>query len=94
MPAGGGVLIWHRDYTRWTWILVAMQSTSQVAVVDLQALQVVRTIDVPPAPHVAEVATVNSWIRQAGRREFVYTVKVCELITHVKRFAKCRNNWL
>jgi uncharacterized protein YecE (DUF72 family) len=33
------------------------------------------------------VATVNSWIRQAGRREFVYTVKVCELITHVKRFA-------
>jgi uncharacterized protein YecE (DUF72 family) len=33
------------------------------------------------------VATVNSWIQQAGRREFVYTVKVCELITHVKRFA-------
>ena len=33
------------------------------------------------------VATVNSWIRQAGRRKFVYTVKVCELITHVKRFA-------
>ncbi len=33
------------------------------------------------------VATVNSWIRQAGRREFVYTVKVCDLITHVKRFA-------
>jgi len=33
------------------WILVAMQSTSQVAVVDLQTLQVARTIDVPPAPH-------------------------------------------
>ncbi len=33
------------------------------------------------------VATVNSWIRQAGRRDFVYTVKVCELITHVKRFS-------
>lgn len=33
------------------WILVAMQSTSQVAVVDLQTSQVVRTIDVPPAPH-------------------------------------------
>jgi len=33
------------------------------------------------------VATVNSWVRQAGRRDFVYTVKVCELITHVKRFA-------
>jgi DNA-binding beta-propeller fold protein YncE len=33
------------------WILVAMQSTSQVAVVDLQRSQVVRTIDVPPAPH-------------------------------------------
>jgi uncharacterized protein YecE (DUF72 family) len=33
------------------------------------------------------VATVESWIRQAGRRQFVYTVKVCELITHVKRFA-------
>ena len=33
------------------------------------------------------VATVESWIRQAGRRPFVYTVKVCELITHIKRFA-------
>jgi uncharacterized protein YecE (DUF72 family) len=32
------------------------------------------------------VANVNGWIRQAGRRRFVYTVKVCELITHVKRF--------
>jgi uncharacterized protein YecE (DUF72 family) len=33
------------------------------------------------------VATVASWIRQAGRRRFVYTVKACEFITHVKRFA-------
>ena len=33
------------------------------------------------------VATVNSWIRQAGIGSFVYTVKVCELITHIKRFA-------
>ena len=33
------------------------------------------------------LATVRSWERQAGRRQFVYTVKVCELITHQKRFA-------
>jgi len=32
------------------------------------------------------IATVKTWIRQAGRRKFVYTVKVCELITHIKRF--------
>lgn len=32
------------------------------------------------------VATVKSWIKQAGRKKFVYTVKVSELITHVKRF--------
>jgi uncharacterized protein YecE (DUF72 family) len=32
------------------------------------------------------VATVKTWIRQAGRRRFIYTVKVSELITHVKRF--------
>jgi uncharacterized protein YecE (DUF72 family) len=31
------------------------------------------------------VATVKTWLRQAGKRHFVYTVKVCELITHVKR---------
>jgi uncharacterized protein YecE (DUF72 family) len=35
-------------------------------------------------------ATVESWIRQAGRRRFVYTVKVCELITHIKRLAGTR----
>jgi uncharacterized protein YecE (DUF72 family) len=33
-----------------------------------------------------KVATVQGWRRQAGRRKFVYTVKVSELITHVKRF--------
>lgn len=33
------------------------------------------------------VATVKSWLRQAGRRRFVYTVKASELITHVKRFS-------
>jgi uncharacterized protein YecE (DUF72 family) len=32
------------------------------------------------------VGTVETWIRQAKRRRFVYTVKVSELITHVKRF--------
>ena len=32
------------------------------------------------------VANVETWIRQAGRRNFIYTVKVCELITHIKRF--------
>jgi uncharacterized protein YecE (DUF72 family) len=41
------------------------------------------------APYYAwpTVATVQTWLRQAGRRNFVYTVKACELITHVKRFA-------
>jgi uncharacterized protein YecE (DUF72 family) len=32
------------------------------------------------------VATVQGWRKQAGRRRFIYTVKVSELITHVKRF--------
>ena len=31
------------------------------------------------------VANVQAWRRHAGNRNFVYTVKVCELITHVKR---------
>ena len=31
-------------------------------------------------------ATVRGWLRQVVRRRFVYTVKVSELITHVKRF--------
>jgi hypothetical protein len=32
------------------------------------------------------VANVKSWLRQAPNHQFVYTVKVCELITHIKRF--------
>ena len=32
------------------------------------------------------LANVAGWQRQAGQRDFVYTVKVCELITHLKRF--------
>lgn len=32
------------------------------------------------------VATVQTWLRQIQRRNFLYTVKVSELITHVKRF--------
>jgi uncharacterized protein YecE (DUF72 family) len=32
------------------------------------------------------VNTVKCWVRQAGRRRFIYTVKVSELITHTKRF--------
>jgi uncharacterized protein YecE (DUF72 family) len=31
-------------------------------------------------------AIVCSWLRQAGRKKFIYTVKASELITHVKRF--------
>ena len=32
------------------------------------------------------VANVNAWRRQPRQRDFVYTVKACELITHIKRF--------
>ena len=32
------------------------------------------------------VANVQAWKRQADKRKFVYTVKVCEIITHIKRF--------
>jgi uncharacterized protein YecE (DUF72 family) len=32
------------------------------------------------------LATVHTWRRQMGKRRFLYTVKVCELITHIKRF--------
>jgi uncharacterized protein YecE (DUF72 family) len=35
-------------------------------------------------------ATVQAWVRQAGRRKFIYTVKASELITHVKRFARTK----
>ncbi|HTF61791.1 MAG TPA: DUF72 domain-containing protein [Edaphobacter sp.] len=31
------------------------------------------------------IATVKTWLRQANAN-FIYTIKVCELITHVKRF--------
>ena len=32
------------------------------------------------------LATVGTWARQAKTKPFLYTVKVCELITHTKRF--------
>ena len=32
------------------------------------------------------VAGVQAWRRAPGKKRFVYTVKVCELITHIKRF--------
>jgi uncharacterized protein YecE (DUF72 family) len=32
-------------------------------------------------------AAVEAWLRPLGRHRFVYTVKACELITHVKRFS-------
>jgi uncharacterized protein YecE (DUF72 family) len=32
------------------------------------------------------VANVQAWRRGPGEKKFVYTVKVCELITHVKKF--------
>jgi uncharacterized protein YecE (DUF72 family) len=32
------------------------------------------------------VATVKSWRRQVTQNNFVYTIKVCELITHIKLF--------
>jgi uncharacterized protein YecE (DUF72 family) len=32
------------------------------------------------------VANVKAWRRQPRNRDFVYTVKACELITHIKRF--------
>lgn len=31
-------------------------------------------------------AGVKAWVNAAGRRKFLFTVKVCELITHVKQF--------
>jgi uncharacterized protein YecE (DUF72 family) len=33
------------------------------------------------------IHNVRTWVQQAGRRRFVYTVKVNELITHTRRFA-------
>jgi len=34
------------------------------------------------------LATVATWKKQAGRRRFVYAIKVNELITHTKRFSR------
>ena len=34
------------------------------------------------------LATVATWKRQAGRRKFIYAIKVNELITHTKRFVR------
>jgi uncharacterized protein YecE (DUF72 family) len=36
------------------------------------------------------VATVKSWVRQTKDRPLIYTVKVCELITHVKKFTRTK----
>jgi uncharacterized protein YecE (DUF72 family) len=33
-------------------------------------------------------ATVNTWIRQVDRSEFIYAIKVNELITHTRRFVR------
>jgi uncharacterized protein YecE (DUF72 family) len=35
-------------------------------------------------------ATVRTWLKQAEGRRFIYTVKVSELITHVKRFSRTK----
>ena len=36
------------------------------------------------------VANVKSWLRQSGAQTFIYTVKVCELITHIQKFEDTR----
>jgi uncharacterized protein YecE (DUF72 family) len=36
------------------------------------------------------VETVQNWLKQVRSTDFVYTVKVCELITHVKRMSRTR----
>lgn len=33
------------------------------------------------------IPTVKGWVRQLGRKKFVYTVKAPELITHIKKFS-------
>lgn len=35
-------------------------------------------------------ATVKTWLRQAEGTPLVYTIKACELITHVKRFSRTK----
>lgn len=37
------------------------------------------------------VNAAHEWLRQAGTEDFVYTVKVCELITHVKSFRRTKD---
>lgn len=32
------------------------------------------------------VNTVKTWLKQAANKDFIYTVKVCELITHIRQF--------
>jgi len=51
-----------------------------------------RTVDLnAPFYSWPTLATVKTWIQQAKHAEnFVYTVKVSELITHVKQFARTR----
>lgn len=36
------------------------------------------------------IASVRCWFRQPRDRSFTYTIKVCELITHIKRFEGTR----
>jgi hypothetical protein len=36
------------------------------------------------------LATVHTWLRQVKDTDFIYTIKVCELITHIKRFRHTR----
>lgn len=36
------------------------------------------------------VKAVQDWLRQVKTTDFIYTVKVCELITHVKRMSRTR----
>lgn len=37
------------------------------------------------------VHAVQDWLKQVEAKDFVYTVKVCELITHVKRMSRTRD---
>lgn len=37
------------------------------------------------------LAGVAAWKRQIGRKHFIYTIKVCELITHIKKFTGTKN---
>jgi YVTN family beta-propeller protein len=57
------------------WLLVALRTNKQVAVVDLKTMQVVRTIDVPDGP--AEIIVTPD-----GKKAYVacnYTKQVAEI---------------